>query len=63
MNGGVMGNKYEQLLKAYKKHSIEIVADKENWKSFLNTVSNLYKYKFSEQVLINLHRMLQHVLL
>ena len=51
-----MNKKYEQLLQLYKEHSIEIVANKENWKSFLDTATNLYKYKFSEQVLINLQR-------
>lgn len=48
-----MNNKYDRLYNDFKEHLLTIVSNEENWKSFLDTVGNTSKYKFSEQVLIN----------
>lgn len=46
-------NKKQECWQLYKQTSLASVTNKDNWLSLLDSMSRLYKYEFSEQVLIH----------
>ena len=48
-----MSNKYNEI---WKEHSLEITSSIEQWLSFLDTTSWLFKYSFEDQILIHAQR-------
>ena len=51
-----MADKYDTIIQLAEDTGKRIVHDRENWKGFLRTAGNLYKYPFREQMLIYAQR-------
>lgn len=51
-----MANKYETITELLQDHTLEITSSPQNWMSFLNTASWLFKFSFDDQVLIHAQR-------
>ena len=47
-----MSGKYEHITGIYNDQIQKVTASFEDWKAFLKTASNNYKYNFGEQLLI-----------
>lgn len=51
-----MSSKYNEIYEIWKEHSLEITSSIEQWLSFLDTTSWLFKYSFEDQILIHAQR-------
>ncbi|MCQ2475519.1 MAG: hypothetical protein MJ173_06390 [Clostridia bacterium] len=47
-----MPNKYEEYYKLAKRTEENLTRSKSNWTAFLDTAARVYKYPYSEQLLI-----------
>ena len=47
-----MPNKYEEYYKLAKRTEENLTRSKSNWTAFLDTAARVYKYPYSEQILI-----------